>query len=188
MHFCVHSFYPLNNLANSSYWKLFSSLVTAFLISSEDEKLVPFTALFSLERAKSHRVFDLENTGSGQELWFLFWPLAASHWLHCVQVHCHFSHPQIIHISHPKIIHHNFLHWFPVVEAEFIPNQLHCQSAIILHQLLHSWDAIISFRCGRSSGLEAIFNFLTSILEMFVPFKGLCSWHHIFAINLFKKF
>ena len=56
MHFCIRSCHPRKHLANSSSWRLFSSLVTALLISPENEKLVPFITLFSLGKSQKSQV------------------------------------------------------------------------------------------------------------------------------------
>jgi len=102
MHFCIHFCHPWKHLANSSSsWKVFSFLVTALLIYLKTKNKFLSPQFSAWERAKSHRVLDLGNMGGGQELWFLSWSIVASHWSHCVQVHCYFLHPKFIHFLHP---------------------------------------------------------------------------------------
>ena len=99
-----------------------------------------------------------------------------------------------------KIIHLFRLIWY----------HSYCQPAIILHQLLHSSDVFICPHCGRLSRFGIILHFVTAFLTLVMfssvlivegclvlgssstlsqPFsKDLHPQHHIFTINLFKKF
>jgi len=137
--------------------------------------------------------------GGGQELGFIFWPIAASHWSHCVQVqvHCHFciqrSSTLCISRSSTTIFCTDSLlrpSSFPITYTANLP--------IILHQLLHSYDVIISFRVeGRSDlGWSSTFlcPFLTHLCHSkicvlditFSPHTSLRSFKH--SVGLFFSF
>ena len=163
MHLFICFCHPWKHLANSSSRRRFSSLVTVFLISGQDEKWVLSSHFSVRERAKSHLVLALGNTEGGHELWILVWPTTDRILCRCAVM---VEKPWLVTPQFPghPIISSDL--WFPV-GVEFFPNHWHRQSAIISD----SSGDIVRFWCGRSCWLEVILHFLASILETFVPFK-----------------